>query len=88
MLLLVSSSVHSAANRARDRQTNERPFRLIEATIDDVHAALTSGQISCLTLVDFSMRKFNWFRRGSRRVPIGSAFTTIDGIVRPPMRST
>src|SRR5919109_3059077 len=33
------------------RSAHEKPFRLEEATIEELHAAITSGQITCVEIV-------------------------------------
>jgi len=38
-------------NKRGEGMTDEKPFRLEEATIDDLHAAIRAGQITCVEIV-------------------------------------
>src|SRR5215470_5975618 len=38
-------------NKRGEGVTDEKPFRLEEATIDDLHAAIRAGQITCVEIV-------------------------------------
>lgn len=58
-LLLVSGG----AAQAPDRATRPPPFRLLEATIDDVHAALKSGQITCRRLVEWYLQRIDAYNQ-------------------------
>src|SRR5262245_63985785 len=73
---------HRSVNRHKgsdgmttQRRTHEQPFRLEEATIEALHAAITSGQITCVAIVQhYLARAYNG---------VASVFVTTDGAPVP-----
>jgi Asp-tRNA(Asn)/Glu-tRNA(Gln) amidotransferase A subunit family amidase len=57
LILLLGWSSGCGGVQASRGATSAQPFRLVEATIDDAHAALTSGQLSCRALVEGYLRR-------------------------------
>ena len=54
---LLASSAPRAAAQAPNAAGSPAGFRLLEATIDDVQAALKSRQLTCLALVGFYLKR-------------------------------
>jgi len=54
---LLASSAPRAAAQAPNAAGTPAGFRLLEATIDDVQAALKSGQLTCRTLVELYLKR-------------------------------
>ena len=48
-------------------QPPQRPFNIVEATIDDVRAALASKQITCRALVEQYIRRIEAYDKSGRR---------------------
>ena len=47
---------------------NARSIKLLEATIDDIHASLMSGQITCREIVEFYLERYRGVRQGWPKV--------------------
>ena len=73
--LLLASGMATAAGQAPGAAASPIAFHLLEATIDDVHAALKSGQITCQALVELYLRRIETYNKSG---PSLNAIQTIN----------
>jgi amidase len=63
LITLLVGGVTSAAAQTPASVSTRGPFHLLEATIDDIHMALKSGQITCRGLVDWYLKRIAAYER-------------------------